>query len=180
MGRVIEMLALQVTVSVAQKEETEALAAVEHALALAEPEGYIRTFVDEGEPMRGVIANWRVVTGRSKNLTEVQTRLMAYAEKLLVAFPSHASQLLIIAQHPFGTGEQASSPALQSSLVDPLSARELEVLHLIAEGLSNLSIAQKLFLSTGTVKVHLKHIYGKLDVNSRTQAVARLHELNLR
>jgi LuxR family maltose regulon positive regulatory protein len=172
MGRVIEMLALQVTVSVAQKEETEALAAVEHALALAEPEGYIRTFVDEGEPMREVIGNWRLAAGRSKNLTEVQTRLMAYAEKLLGAFPNHASQLLI-------TSEQAKSPALQSSLIDPLSARELEVLHLMAEGLSNLSIAQKLFLSTETVKVHLKHIYGKLDVNSRTQAVARLHELNL-
>ena len=51
---------------------------------------------------------------------------------------------------------------------------------LIAEGLSNQSIARKLFLSTGTVKVHLKHIYAKLDVNSRTQAIARLHELNLR
>jgi LuxR family transcriptional regulator, maltose regulon positive regulatory protein len=172
MGRVIEMLALQVTVSVAQKEETEALAALEHALALAEPEGYIRTFVDEGESMRGVIGNWRLMTGRSKNLTETQVRLMAYAEKLLRAFPDHASQLLT-------TSEQANSPALQSSLIDPLSARELEVLHLMAEGLSNLAIAQKLFLSTGTVKVHLKHIYGKLDVNSRTQAVARLRELNL-
>ena len=58
-------------------------------------------------------------------------------------------------------------------------APELEVLHLIAEGLSNDAIAGKLYLSTGTVKVHLKHIYGKLDVNSRTQAVARLHELKL-
>jgi len=65
------------------------------------------------------------------------------------------------------------------AFIDPLSAREREILNLIAEGLSNLAIAQKLFLSTGTVKVHIKHIYGKLDVNSRTQAVARLHELNL-
>ena len=59
-------------------------------------------------------------------------------------------------------------------------APELEVLHLIAEGLSNDAIAGKLYLSTGTVKVHLKHIYGKLDVNSRTQAVVRLRESNLR
>ena len=59
-------------------------------------------------------------------------------------------------------------------------ARELEMLHLIAEGPSNDAIARKLFLSTGTIKVHLKHIYGKLDVNSRTQAVVRLRELNLR
>ena len=173
MGRVIEILILQALARQAQGMSAEALAALNHALILAEPEGYIRTFVDEGEPMREVIVNWRLVTGRSKNLTEVQARLMAYAEKLLGAFPNHASELLI-------TTEQAGSPALQSSLFDPLSARELEVLHLIAEGLSNLAIAQKLFLSTGTVKVHLKHIYGKLDVNSRTQAVARLHELNLR
>src|SRR5215217_1411375 len=103
MGRVIEMLVLQIMVHVAQKEETEALVALEHALALAEPEGYIRTFVDEGEPMREVIGNWKLVTGRSKNLTKVQTRLMAYAEKLLGAFPNQASQFLI-------TGEQANSP----------------------------------------------------------------------
>jgi len=98
---------------------------------------------------------------------------MVYADKLLAAFSGSATQLPI-------ASEPTNSPVLQASLVDPLSARELEVLHLIAEGLSNDAIAQKLFLSTGTVKVHLKHIYGKLDVNSRTQAVARLRELNLR
>jgi len=172
MGRVIEMLAIQVTVNLAQKEEAEAFAALERALTLAEPEGYIRTFVDEGELMREAISNWRLVTGRNKNLTEVQTHLMVYADKLLAAFSGSATQLPI-------ASEPANSPVLQASLVDPLSARELEVLHLIAEGLSNDAIAQKLFLSTGTVKVHLKHIYGKLDVNSRTQAVARLRELNL-
>jgi ATP/maltotriose-dependent transcriptional regulator MalT len=109
-------------------------------------------------------------TGRRKNPTELQRRLMVYADKLLEAFKDTVPQILI---------EPVDSPVSQSSLVDPLSARELEVLHLIAEGLSNDAIAQKLFLSTGTVKVHLKHIYGKLDVNSRTQAVARLRELNL-
>jgi LuxR family maltose regulon positive regulatory protein len=97
---------------------------------------------------------------------------MAYADKLLEAFANSATQLAT-------TNEPANSPVLQASLVEPLSARELEVLHLIAEGLSNDAIAQKLFLSTSTVKVHIKHIYGKLEVNSRTQAVARLHELNL-
>jgi LuxR family maltose regulon positive regulatory protein len=168
----IELLALRALALQTQTNSAGAKAALERALYLAEPEGYIRTFVDEGEPMREAIDNWRLVTGRSKNLTEVQTRLMAYAENLLGQFPNHAPQLLI-------TTEQAHSLALQSSLIDPLSARELEVLHLIAEGLSNLAIAEKLFLSTGTVKVHLKHIYGKLDVNSRTQAVARFHELNL-
>ena len=131
--------------------------------------------------MREVIGTWRhlhlravqvLETGRHKNLTEEQTRLMAYADKLLEAFNNSTPQLVIM-------NEPVNSLVLQGSLVDPLSARELEVLHLIAEGLSNYAIARKLFLSTGTVKVHLKHIYGKLDVNSRTQAVARLRELNL-
>jgi LuxR family maltose regulon positive regulatory protein len=178
MGRVIEILALQVTVNLAQGEDADVLASLERALILAEPEGYIRTFVDEGEPMRDVISNWRVVTGRQKNPTAIQARLMAYADRLLQAFINNSPQLPIIAQHPFGTNEPSSSPVLQASLVEPLSSRELEVLHLIAEGLSNLAIAEKLFLSAGTVKVHIKHIYSKLDVNSRTQAVARLRELN--
>jgi len=152
---------------------SESQVSLECALTLAGPEGYIRIFVDEGEPMREVIRNWRLETGRHKDLTEAQTRLMAYADKLLEAFINTVPQLPT-------TYEQANSPVYQPTLVEPLSGRELEVLHLIADGLSNLAIAEKLFLSTGTVKVHLKHIYGKLDVNSRTQAAARLHELDLR
>ena len=171
MGRVIEILALQVTVNLAQGEDADALASLERALTLAEPEGYIRTFLDEGESMREAIREWRVATGRHKNLSQLQMRLMVYTDRLLAAFPSDASQL---------TPEPAHPLVYQPALVNPLSSRELEVLHLMAEGLSNLAIAQKLFLSTGTVKVHIKHIYSKLDVNSRTQAVARLHELHLR
>jgi LuxR family maltose regulon positive regulatory protein len=167
-GSLIEILILQAITFAAQKRSEEAFSALAQALGLAEPEGFMRMFLDEGEPMREVIRNWRLV--RRKDPTELQARLMIYADKLLEAFTDAAPQL------PIGP---ANSPFLQSSLVDPLSARELEVLHLIAEGLSNDAIAQKLFLSTGTVKVHLKHIYGKLDVNSRTQAVARLRELNL-
>jgi LuxR family maltose regulon positive regulatory protein len=91
---------------------------------------------------------------------------------LLGAFSADALQLT-------PTHKPANLSVYQPALVDPLSSREREVLHLIAEGLSNDAIAQKLFLSTSTVKVHLKHIYSKLDVNSRTQAVARLHELKL-
>jgi DNA-binding CsgD family transcriptional regulator len=72
-----------------------------------------------------------------------------------------------------------SMAVAQSSLVDPLSERELEVLRLVAEGLSNPEIAQKLFLSSGTVKVHIRHIYEKLNVNSRVQAAARAKNLNL-
>lgn len=178
MGRVIEILMLQALALQAQGVSAEAFAALNHALILAEPEGYIRTFVDEGESMRDAISNWRLVTGRQKNPTAVQARLMAYTDRLLRAFINNSPQLPIIAQHPFGKNQPAGSPVLQSSLAEALSGRELEVLHLIADGLSNLAIAEKLFLSTGTVKVHIKHIYSKLDVNSRTQAVARLRDLN--
>jgi LuxR family transcriptional regulator, maltose regulon positive regulatory protein len=172
MGRVIEILELQVMVHLAQRREADALVALERALILAEPEGYIRTFVDEGESMRDVIRNWKVATARHKNPSELQMRLLGYTDKLLAAFSSLDHQLTP-AQEP------ANPLVYQPALVDPLSAREREVLHLIAEGLSNDAIAQKLFLSISTVKVHLKHIYSKLDVNSRTQAVARLHELKL-
>ena len=171
-GSLIEILILQAINFAAQNRNEEVFAALERALILAEPEGYIRIFVDEGEPMREVISTWKLETGKHKTLTKVQTRLMAYADKLLEAFNNSMPQLVIM-------NEPVNFLVLPGSLVDPLSARELEVLHLIAEGLSNLAIAQKLFLSTGTVKVHIKHIYGKLDVNSRTQAVARLRELNL-
>ena len=162
-GSLIEILILQSITFAAQKRSKEAFLALVQALGLAESEGFMRIFLDEGEPMREAIRNWRLETARQKNLTEVQKRLMTYADKLLVAFPDKAPKLPI-------TYDQSNSSIHQPYLVDPLSARELEVLYLIAEGLSNDAIAQKLFLSTGTVKVHLKHIYSKLDVNSRTQA----------
>jgi LuxR family maltose regulon positive regulatory protein len=172
-GRVIEILLLQSLALQAQGASAQAFRPLERALTLAEPEGYVRTFADEGEPMREALGQWRLETGRHKDLTEVQTRLMTYAGKLLEAFANRAPQ-------SGSTNRPAEPTVLQPPLVEPLSARELEVLNLIADGLSNKAIAERLSLATGTVKVHLKHIYGKLDVNSRTQAVARLRELDLR
>ena len=160
-GSLIEVLILQALTLAAQEQSDEASDALERALALAQPEGFIRIFVDEGEAMRGLIS-----TFQKKHLTHP---LRAYTEKLLAAF--EVPQALF----PSATSQQF----VNQNLIEPLSGRELEVSRLIAEGLSNQAIAQKLFLSTGTVKVHLKHIYGKLAVNSRTQAVARLRELNL-
>jgi LuxR family maltose regulon positive regulatory protein len=171
-GSLIEILVLQAITFAAQKRSEKTLSALAQALSLAEPEGFMRIFLDEGEPMRDVIRMWGLKNNRQKNPTELQKRLITYADKLLDAFSKNAALLPV-------TNEQVNPPDLKVSLIEPLSARELEVLYLIADGLSNLAIAQKLFLSTGTVKVHLKHIYGKLDVNSRTQAVARLRELNL-
>jgi LuxR family maltose regulon positive regulatory protein len=172
MGSAIEILILRALALRTQGNVTEAVNALERALTLAEPEGYIRIFVDEGEPLRDLIERWKIETGRQKDPSERQTRLIAYADTLLKVVINITPKLQSMSEPP-------NSPGLQSSLVEPLSARELEVLHLIAEGLSNDSIARKLFLSVSTVKVHLRHIYGKLNVNSRTQAVARLHELNL-
>jgi ATP/maltotriose-dependent transcriptional regulator MalT len=84
-------------------------------------------------------------------------------------------QFQTVDDEPLLTAVQVTNPAL----VESLSARELEVLRLIAEGLSNAEIAQKLFLTVGTVKVHSRNIYGKLGANNRTQAVAQAQKLNL-
>jgi LuxR family maltose regulon positive regulatory protein len=97
---------------------------------------------------------------------EKQTRsrhLLAYADSLLAAFPAAVSAT---------RGKAAILP-------EPLSERELEVLGLVAEGLSNREIADKLFLSVGTVKTHVHNIFGKLGVESRPRAIARARELDL-
>jgi LuxR family maltose regulon positive regulatory protein len=126
--------------------------ALERALSLAEPEGYVRTFVDEGEPMARLLRR-------------------ALAQGLA---PSYVASLLA------ALGEEAMPlPPGEQPLVEPLTQREIEVLHLIAAGLSNQEIAQELVIALSTVKSHINHMYGKLGVKSRTQAVARAQELGL-
>jgi LuxR family maltose regulon positive regulatory protein len=157
----LEISVLQALAYQAQSQLPDALTALIRAIILAQPEGFIRTFVDEGEPMRELLSMFQ---SRRSNDT-----LGAYTEELLAAFGT-----------PHTPPTSASSrPSLNQNLVEPLSGRELDVLRLIVDGHSNQAIAQKLFLSIGTVKVHIKHIYAKLDVNSRTQAVARVSELDL-
>ena len=90
-----------------------------------------------------------------------------YVGRLLAAFP----------ESEFEPPSEVPKP--QAGLVEPLSAREIEVLQLVAEGLSNREIAQRLFISPATVKVHNRNIYGKLGVNSRTQAIARARTLGI-
>jgi LuxR family maltose regulon positive regulatory protein len=101
---------------------------------------------------------------------EQSVRLRAYVHGLLAVFSGSAPASAIpskIINGQFGI------------FVEPLSKRELEVLQFLSKGLSNQEIGRKLFISAGTVKVHLKHIYDKLNVASRTQAAARARELNL-
>jgi LuxR family maltose regulon positive regulatory protein len=154
--RIIEILALK-ALALHQKEDLEgALQAIAKALALAEPEGYQRMFVDEGEPMARLLYQ-AIARGIS---TE-------YARRLLGAFSDDSQRIETAAQSPAG------------SLIEPLSERELEVLGLIAEGLSNGEIASRLYISLSTVKGHTTNIFGKLGVKNRTQAVARARSLGL-
>jgi LuxR family maltose regulon positive regulatory protein len=104
-----------------------------------------------------------------------------YASRLLSAFAGATKDAWPTRDNRRTTKETHSSSALRASsfLVEPLSAREREVLHLIADGCTNQEIAQQLVLALGTVKRHISNIYGKLTVQSRTQAVARARELGL-
>jgi LuxR family maltose regulon positive regulatory protein len=152
-GSVIEILVLQALAHAAQGDISAALVPLERALTLAEPEGYVRIFVDEGQPM-------------AKLLNEVTKRgiLSVYSRKLLAAFDHEKATV---------------SPNQSGNLVEPLSERELEVLQLIAQGLTNREIGERLFLALDTVKGHNRRVFGKLGVQNRTEAVTRARELEL-
>ena len=159
-GSLIEILALQAIALQTQGEVDQALATLERALSLAEPENYVRTFIDEGEPMAKLL-----------HLAASRGIAKKYVKKLLASFRIYSES-----QPRVSPAEGATAP---SPLIEPLSKRELELLRLIVAGMSNREIAQKLFIGEGTVKTHINHIYGKLDVQSRTQAIGRARELEL-
>jgi LuxR family maltose regulon positive regulatory protein len=154
-GSVIEILAMQALDHQARGDTSSALVPLERALSLAEPEGYVQVFVDGGRPM-------------ARLLQEAASRRIApdSARRLLAAFPS--------------TGPDGSHPSeARYEGNELLSVREIEVLRLIAAGLTNREIATRLYLSLYTVKAHARSIYDKLDAHSRTQAVARARELGI-
>jgi LuxR family maltose regulon positive regulatory protein len=165
-GSVIEILIPRALALAAQGDTTSALDALERALTLAEPQGYVRIFVDEGAPIAALLAQ----------VTERQSPVVGYAATLLETF-----------RRTEGRGLRTESPesihsALSpqsSTLVESLSNRELEILSLIAEGHSNQVIADTLVVALSTVKRHINNIYGKLEVQSRTLALARARELHL-
>jgi LuxR family maltose regulon positive regulatory protein len=143
-------------------------------LALAEPEDHVRLFVDEGEPMQRTLV-YVVSWLRKHPTTETDVTVVTFAKRLLDTFVGTEAP----GDEVDDTGPLPTLPAMRANLIDPLTERELEVLYLVTAGLSNAAIAERLMISVGTVKTHLKHIFGKLAVQSRTQAVAQARLLGL-
>jgi LuxR family maltose regulon positive regulatory protein len=160
----IEILTLQACTLHAKGESAQAASALEQALHLAEPEGYLRMFVYEGDALRFLLDDLRPMIGRAA---------LGYAEKILAMFPQQIQNPK--SKIPFG--HDVANP--KSEMIDPLSEREFEVLRLIAQGLSNQEITQKLIVALSTVKGHNLRIFAKLQAKSRTEAVARARELGL-
>jgi LuxR family maltose regulon positive regulatory protein len=158
----IELLVLLALVFERLGDAGQALDHLVRALALAEPEGFVRLFVDEGPPMAALLS----ALLRRRNDVSRNGESVKYAGELLGHFAVEASG-----------GEGAQATALPG--IEPLSERELEVLRLLAAGRSNPQIARELYLAVGTVKSHVHRIYGKLLVRNRTEAVARSRELGL-
>jgi LuxR family maltose regulon positive regulatory protein len=159
LGRTISYLVLQALARCNAGRLDLAARSLEQALILGEPEGYTRTFLDEGELLVDLL----------QRLTRQKSKASAYARRLL-------SKLV-----PASALKQTSASSIpsQSSLIEPLTDRELAVLRQVAAGSSNQEIAQRLVISVGTVKAHIYHITAKLGARSRTEAVARAREAGL-
>jgi LuxR family transcriptional regulator, maltose regulon positive regulatory protein len=147
--RLLTVHLLQALIAERQANHPSALSLLGKALQIAAPEDYIRAFLDEDTQLLNLLRRFRYFN------------------------PVFIDQILNTAR------AQETSPLSSQTLIDPLSEREIEVLRLIDAGLSNAEIAERLFISVGTVKRHINHIYSKLQVNSRTQAIVKARELNL-
>ena len=171
-GLVSSMIEVRALQAMAATSPADGLHCLQEALEKAQPEGFIRTFVDKGEPMRLLIADFRLQSrqGTWHGAEESLVRMRAYTAQLLAAFSKPINAL----------AAQATIKNLKSEILfEPLSGRELEILRLLAIGLSNRAIAERLVISVGTTKSHVHHILDKLGGDSRTQAVAKARELGL-
>jgi LuxR family maltose regulon positive regulatory protein len=163
LGSAIEIQALRSLALVTTMGQDQALLALEWALRTAEPEGRVRLFLDEGAPM---------------------ARLLRHAARCGI-MPTYAAQLLEALETTdpkapsLDLRPSSAAPGAAEALIEPLTPREIEVLHLLAEGLTNPEIARQLFVSLPTVKTHTCNIYGKLGVHKRREAVNRARQLGI-
>lgn len=158
---VIRARVLQALFFRAQGKRLQSLGSLGLALDLAEPEGYLQAFMDEGRPMARLLQE------------AIQENIHPeYCHCLLKAFPG------VLLEDMKDTQLRGAQPGT-SLLIEPLSQREIEIIHLIAEGLSNKEIAQKLYISVRTVKYYTTSIYTKMDVKGRSQAVIKARQLGL-
>jgi LuxR family maltose regulon positive regulatory protein len=168
-GSLIEVRTLQALARAAGGDQAGALAALAEALALAAPEDYLRVFVDEGPPMAGLLR--QLLMGRRQQRPGAAAGAPRdHLARLVDAF-EQADLPVRLRVRPGG--------AVVAGLIEPLTERELEVLRLLAAGAPNRTIAKELVVTLDTVKRHLSHLFSKLEVANRTQAVARARELGL-
>jgi LuxR family maltose regulon positive regulatory protein len=160
----VQILVLQAMALQATGRGEQARAALTRALALAEPEGYVRTFIDQGAPMGEMLAT--ILAAQRTRRDEPSHRMAGYVTRLLAA---------LAGERPGEKPAALPSPAL----VEPLSAREMEVLRLLATDLSTPEIARELVVSANTVRSHVKCIYGKLNAHGRIEAIQQARELGL-
>jgi LuxR family maltose regulon positive regulatory protein len=179
-GRLVEILVLQALATHRQGELDAAVKILEECLALARPEGYLRVFADEGEPMRILL---KVAVSRLK-----VPELREYASRLLMQFEVPGPIRSEIEGHllnlqkddpPIRRNQPSTFDFQPATLIEPLSERELDVLRLMAAGLSNQEIARELIVAPSTVHWHTKNIYSKMNVHSRTQASWQARQMGL-
>ncbi len=168
MGYVIELSVLKAVAFQAKGDWHQASTALQRALSLAKPQGHVRLFIDEGTPMEKLLTRF-LQEDRMGLQAATPGGVVEYARQLLAALEAEAR----VERLP------APPAGLSPPLAVPLTDREMEVLRLLATELSTAAIADRLVISLHTLRTHTKRIYGKLDVHSRIQAVARAHDLGL-
>jgi LuxR family maltose regulon positive regulatory protein len=164
-GDSIEILIQQALYLYASNKKSRAFQRIERALILAEPEGFIRSFIDEGESIRLLLLDYQALISRKIGdaITGESLQLLTYTDKLLASFSQPASV----------------GKTKDELILEPLSERELDILRLIATGRSNKEIAEILVIAVSTVKSHINNLYGKLGAQRRTQAIAIARDMGL-
>jgi len=169
LGSVITMRVLAALAHAANGDEPAASAALAEALTLAAPEGYVRVFVDEGAPLAALLRSL-LLGRRLEHVAGPDAVPREFLQRLASSFDRHGMSVLPTARR---------GAVAVPGIIEPLSAREREVLALLATGHPNRTIADELVITVDTVKRHVSHVFEKLGVENRTQAVARARQLGL-